>query len=294
MRDKIMRSLISIIDNLSIEKMDSFMISKNCKTNIPATRLESIIDDCNFMDCESHNYHEIAIMLEGRNIIELQRCCHVLNQKEICIIEKNTVHKTGWLRSDPGGSYMLWIIITERMIRLHSSFYSQEQHKIIFGVDIYDINDCLINEIIRELEIQKEGYQKAISRYFSAFLMLLLRNISSEDANTNNSWSMQIIREIQLYIQSHLDSKLSLHEISNRVALSPNYLSILYKQITGKNISNYIHEIKTDEAKKLLKTTSLTLLDIAKRLGYYDQFHFSKVFKEYAGQSPRSYRESCK
>jgi AraC-like DNA-binding protein len=271
----------------------SVLVHKCSQTNIPAGQLAATMADCNFMACERHDYHEIALVLEGRNIIELQGCCHMLREKQICLIEKNTVHRTGWLRSDSCGSSLLWIVLADPMIRLHTTSYNPEERNIVFGADVHGAQDNLIREAISELELGKDGYLAAATKYLSAFLTLLLRRLMSEDAHTGNSWNKQIVREVQAYIQSHLDSKLSLREISNKVALSPNYLSILYKQVTGKNLSSYTLDIKMEEAKKLLDTTSLALSEIAEKLGYYDQFHFSKVFKEHTGFSPRSYRDKA-
>ena len=60
----------------------------------------------------------------------------------------------------------------------------------------------------------------------------------------------------------------------------------------GISINEYVHEVKINRAKILLKTTSKTMIEIAQQLGYSDSSHFSKKFKEKEGLSPISYRNN--
>ena len=61
-----------------------------------------------------------------------------------------------------------------------------------------------------------------------------------------------------------------------------------------ETITNYIHDLKIAKATEYLADPSLSLSEIAERLGFYDQFHFSKVFKVYTNTSPSKYRSTLK
>ena len=73
---------------------------------------------------------------------------------------------------------------------------------------------------------------------------------------------------------------LSLASIAEFVNLSPAYLSDSFKKDTGKNIKQVISDIRLDKASELLRTTPLTVAEIAQKIGYRDSNYFSKFFKK--------------
>lgn len=72
--------------------------------------------------------------------------------------------------------------------------------------------------------------------------------------------------------------------------MSPVYLSFLFKQVEGVNLSDYLTEIRLGEAKRLLATTSLKTYEVAVRAGYADEKYFSRLFKKRTGLTPTEYR----
>jgi two-component system, response regulator YesN len=72
--------------------------------------------------------------------------------------------------------------------------------------------------------------------------------------------------------------------------VSVKYLSRAFKNITGRNFSDYLSEIRMNKAKELLEKTQLTVYDIAISVGYGDPQYFHRVFKKYFGVTPNEYR----
>ncbi|MDD2355769.1 MAG: helix-turn-helix domain-containing protein [Lachnospiraceae bacterium] len=96
------------------------------------------------------------------------------------------------------------------------------------------------------------------------------------------------------YIAEHYsDPSLSLASIAEFVNLSPAYLSDSFKKDTGKNIKQVISDIRLDKASELLRTTPLTVAEIAQKIGYRDSNYFSKFFKQQFGVSPHGYRDNA-
>lgn len=93
-------------------------------------------------------------------------------------------------------------------------------------------------------------------------------------------------------IASQLYGDLSLGRLAERVHLSPNYLSGLFKKEVGLTLSEYIQRERIGEAKKLLALTDYPVADIAAWLSFHDQSYFIKVFKKWGGTTPRAYRRS--
>jgi AraC family transcriptional activator of pobA len=79
-------------------------------------------------------------------------------------------------------------------------------------------------------------------------------------------------------------------EYADAQNLHPNYLSNVIKSKTGKAIGTWITEKTIAEAKSLLQNTSVSIKEIAYRLGFAETAHFSNYFKKHTGQSPVLYR----
>ena len=73
--------------------------------------------------------------------------------------------------------------------------------------------------------------------------------------------------------------------------MTPNYLSRLFKRVTGEGCNEYIVRKRIERAKSLLSTTTLKVGEISIMVGYHDMNYFSLAFKKHIGVSPVRYRE---
>src|SRR5699024_1482835 len=89
------------------------------------------------------------------------------------------------------------------------------------------------------------------------------------------------------YIFKHLYDEIQLSQLSKIVAMNPKYLSTLFKKEVGISLSSYIRSLKMEEAKSLIMFSDYSLTAIYELLHYYDQSHFTKVFKQYTGITPK-------
>ena len=101
-----------------------------------------------------------------------------------------------------------------------------------------------------------------------------------------------IIRKINTFIRNNIDSELSLTKIAAAVYFNPSYLSRFYKAATGKNIIEYISEVRLEIAKSLLANTQLKINQISLKTGFTSPSYFTAFFKKSTGLSPKEYRDS--
>jgi AraC-like DNA-binding protein len=80
--------------------------------------------------------------------------------------------------------------------------------------------------------------------------------------------------------------------ISDKLGVSPSYLTGLLKSITGQNTQQHIHEKLIEKAKERLSTTNLSVSEIAYELGFGHPQSFSKLFKSKTNLSPQEFRSS--
>jgi len=103
----------------------------------------------------------------------------------------------------------------------------------------------------------------------------------------NKHW----VDHIEDYIDKHLNEKITLAILGDLVNRSISFLSHNIPIEFGMSLKDYIRKKKMNQARALLES-GMSVHATATQLGYYDEFHFSKDFKRYFGNSPKNYKKS--
>lgn len=98
---------------------------------------------------------------------------------------------------------------------------------------------------------------------------------------------------IRNFIETNLTNNLTIHMIAEHVHLSRSRTMHIFKDTYGITPYNYYTDRRMELAKTMLKRTSLSIQEIADKLGYSDYHHFSCSFKKNCGISPLKYRNSA-
>ncbi|WP_130858666.1 response regulator transcription factor [Gracilibacillus phocaeensis] len=93
------------------------------------------------------------------------------------------------------------------------------------------------------------------------------------------------------YIQTHLDERLSLADVAEKLGFNPTYFSQLFKKETGESFVAFRRKIRMERAKQLIEQNQMRIIDISNEIGYSDLAHFTKSFKIYTGVTPSSYKQ---
>lgn len=110
----------------------------------------------------------------------------------------------------------------------------------------------------------------------------------AEDMTCGNKRVVSLIMEI---IRREYTKDLKLEEISQQVFLNPKYLSRMFKNETGINVTDYLVSVRIDKAKQLLRENmEIKVYEVAKLIGYGDSVYFNKIFKRLVGVTPLEYR----
>lgn len=130
---------------------------------------------------------------------------------------------------------------------------------------------------------------RSVQAYTSLLDFLLLVIEESKTSGLNQDLRSGL-HELTNFLQSNLDQRYSLAELAAKLGVSPPYCSKIFKEYTGLPPASYMEHIRVRQALDRLRTTSVSITDIAHELGFASSQHFSTVFKRHTGRTPSAWR----
>ena len=104
--------------------------------------------------------------------------------------------------------------------------------------------------------------------------------------------SEDIVVGAKRYIEENFRENIDRNDVAAVSFVTPNYLSRIFKSKMNMNLREYINQLRIEEAKRLLLSTSMSISEIASYVGYYNISYFSTVFHKLVGVSPFDWRNN--
>ena len=101
----------------------------------------------------------------------------------------------------------------------------------------------------------------------------------------------EVIAAVRDYIDRHYQSDIRVEELAERFYFSKEYLTRLFRNQYGCPIYEYVLQVRMNSAKEYLADPTLTIQEIAEKMGYSSANYFGKAFKHRYGVTPSEYRE---
>lgn len=98
------------------------------------------------------------------------------------------------------------------------------------------------------------------------------------------------MRKVALRFEAGGGQRLSTAQMAGSVNLSESWFSLVFKNTTGMSPHQWQLNKRVDQARVLLAETDLSVADIADRLGFSDQAHLTRAFRQLVGKTPASWR----
>jgi AraC family transcriptional regulator of arabinose operon len=148
----------------------------------------------------------------------------------------------------------------------------------------------LFNEVSQNLE-QGSSFLNLLqaSHALAHLLVMMIRHRHEHSRDTSDS--VQKVAAGIIYTSEHLDQPMRVSALAALANLSAAHFSVLFKEQTGCSPRDYLHLLRIHRACQLLRSSNLNVKEIATRLGYQDQFHFSRQFKAFQVVPPSEYRD---
>jgi two-component system response regulator YesN len=152
----------------------------------------------------------------------------------------------------------------------------------------YALNDEEIRlwEIFTEAQIESELLNIHTADQFESWLNDKIKGICINQNWHENLKHKQAVDFMKQYIHENYTREITLAELAEKVFISRNYLSLIFKNATGETINNYIIRVRMEKAKGLLLKGTLKIYEIAESVGYKNIPYFSTTFKKHFGITP--------
>jgi len=98
------------------------------------------------------------------------------------------------------------------------------------------------------------------------------------------------VRQITDWMSDHRADDFGLDQLAAQAGLSKFHFHRLFKSAVGVAPSRYHINLRMDEAKRLLRETKKSIVDVALDIGYTNPSHFAQLFRRETGLSPSDYR----
>lgn len=140
-------------------------------------------------------------------------------------------------------------------------------------------------------ELKKDSYSIEMLR---SILDLILTTCASRYKTPDNTPGKGkghiLVKRFYQLVEEHYHKNMTLGDYADLLTVTPNHLTQVVRQFTGKTSTQIIKLKQIQEIKRLLLHTSLNVTEIANQLNFEDQSYFSKFFKRESGLTPLEYR----
>jgi AraC-like DNA-binding protein len=143
------------------------------------------------------------------------------------------------------------------------------------------------NDILHHLELMEniENLVYANGRFYTFLCSFRLMILSARKYGKKDG----VIQSME-YMRENISSSISLEDLAGIAGLSVSHYCAVFKQKTMQTPLQLFMSMKIQRSCQLLQNKGQTIKTIAYNLGFFDQYHFSKVFKQVMGVSPKSFR----
>lgn len=174
-----------------------------------------------------------------------------------------------------------------------NNFIKQEQYRLC-TIDYKNNISDNFERIMRHFAKCEELFSlpDSASKIFLVFEIYKILTLSSNDINYSNY--PKALTDILHHINQNYHEPLSLSLLSEKFAFSESYIARLFRTQLNTTVSNYINDIRLEQASNYINNTILSIAEIAELCGYNDLTYFSRKYKGKYGISPSKARSKYK
>lgn len=246
-----------------------------------------------------HPEFELTYIVKGSGYRIVGNTYEYFKEGDLVLLGSNLPHT--WTGKSNQTNYSEAIVIQFSIEMLHSLLVYEEAVDVfkMFKDAAMGLNFKASNALVTKLNtiLQSNNFEKLIN------LLSLLNDLSKESYRliSPNSFHTIVtkknekrINKVCLYIQHNYTRKIAIKQVANLIHVTESNFCKFFKKTTGITFSDYVNEIRINEACRLLELTEMTISQIVYECGFENQSYFNRVFINKKMKSPSQYRKIMK
>ncbi|AUS96891.1 hypothetical protein CDQ84_01935 [Clostridium thermosuccinogenes] len=272
----------------------------------PVILHHTVIDNrkgCIIFSNHWHERIEFLYFVKGKAVIRCNSKPIHVKEGDFIVVNSNDLHQ-GESASDNLEYYC--IIVDTSLLQSRSTDACEvkyitpiSENNILFKNKVSNDDNIkkAVGNIITEFEKKEIGYEMAIKSSIYNLLVLLLRNhielvLTPKEYNTRVK-NLDRFNKILQHIETHYAEDLNLDNLCSMANMSRYYFCRLFRQVTGKTLSDYINSVRINKAERLLKDSSHNITEVAMMVGFDNINYFSRLYKKYKKVPPSSIHKAA-
>lgn len=243
-------------------------------------------------------YHfkpEMFIQLAGATEFTLPESGFRLAENEICVMPRGVPHGEVTQRGTRPFENVVVCYYNET-VAIHVAHETADRTPVVD--DIFFFRTSLYKELVEyldriaELALHNSEACAAATRGLLLAELALLLAVVEEGETERFSDSERVFRCEWLIRNNISDTELSLEFLAEQLHCSPDHLSRIFHEETGERVVEYLNRLRLQGALEAIRTTLLSVKEVAVSCGFNDASYFARVFRKVTGCSPQEYRRN--
>ena len=236
----------------------------------------------------------IAMLLQPTLLVVTPRCSDMprreFHQRHIMLFPRN---KELWLRTHRDAVQLLEITISDTAL---SSACDGVRGEIELG-GLNDLADPRVRALVDAVNAERIAgfpggklFLDSVERALTTALVDCYATQRTPARTYRGGLGPARLRRVKELVYSKLENELTLQEMAQTVELSVAHFSQMFRKSTGQSPHQFVLRHRIERAKEMLRAAETRALDVAVACGFKTQQHFSRVFRQISGVTPREYR----
>jgi YesN/AraC family two-component response regulator len=239
-------------------------------------------------DHKTPNEYHLHFVLNGKGILIINNKTYHIKKNDIFLIPKG--YPVQYFADDKEPWEYVWVTFDGNMSENYlNHVHLDADNPVITSTIAVTIYIPFIYSI---LDTNKLTYANEIRRvgYLYEILSTLIEAQNAQSEQYDYSSETYVDYALQYIKTNYRDIKVN--DIANYIGINRSYLTAIFKKKLDVSPQKYLVSYRLQKAAKLLKSTDMSITEIASEVGYVDSISFSKMFKQEYNMSPKTFREA--
>jgi AraC-like DNA-binding protein len=239
-----------------------------------------------FTKSKADSRYLLVYVAKGEGWYRVKKDTYSLSENDFFVLPVKHANALGSSKENPWSIYWAYFSGSQAEKITHHLMgeeYSPRKAKPLVG------RVAQFDDILHHLELMEniENLVYANSRFYSFLCSFRLMVLSARKYGKKDG----VIQSIE-FMRENISKTITLENLAEAAGLSMSHYCAVFKQKTMQTPMQLYTSMKIQRACQLLQNRNQTIKTISYNLGFFDQYHFSKVFKQVMGISPKNFRSS--